>query len=115
MRDFDEAFARLAAHALRRRIGRQQFGVLRFQIAQLPHQRVIFGIADFGLVQHIVQALVMAQRFPQLLDLSGNIFRHRRYHYSLVRRGAVPGCRDDKTTERAWPWYPAGTPPLPSA
>src|ERR1039458_8696825 len=85
LRHLDETLARLAAHALRRRIGRQQFGMLRLQIAQLPHQRVIFGVADFGLVQDIVQALVMAQPFPQLLDAGGNIFRHRRYHYSLVR------------------------------
>ena len=79
VRHLDETLARLAAYALGRGIGRQQLGTLRLQIAQFPHQCVVFGVADSGLVQHVVQALVMAQRFAQLFDLGGNIFRHRRF------------------------------------
>ena len=58
--------------------GVEQLGMLGFQIAQLAHQRVVFGVADLGLVQHVVQALVMAQRFAQLFDPGGDFLRHRR-------------------------------------
>ncbi len=33
MRNFDEAFARLAAHALGRRLGRSELGVALFEVA----------------------------------------------------------------------------------
>ena len=84
VRHLDETFARLAAHALGGRIGRQQFGMLRLQIAQLAHQRVVFGVADLGLVENVVQVLVVAQRFAQLFDPGGGTsFGIGVSHYSL--------------------------------
>ena len=88
----DETLARLAAYALGWGIRRQQFGMARLQIAQFAHEGVVFGVGDFGLVQHVVQALVMAQRFAQLFDPGGSIFRHRRDYYSLMRTSGGQGA-----------------------
>ena len=68
--DLDEAFARFAADALGGRIGREQFGVLRFQRLELAHERVVFGVGDLGLVENVVQVFVVAQLFAELLDFA---------------------------------------------
>src|ERR1700693_4885458 len=39
-----------------------------FQLGQLAHERVVLGGGDAGLIEDIVQALVMAQGVAQLLD-----------------------------------------------
>ena len=44
--DSAESFDRLPAHALRRRIRRDQLRMRRLQVDQLPHQAVKFLIAD---------------------------------------------------------------------
>src|ERR1035438_7323819 len=54
------------------------------QFPQAAHQRVIFGVSDFRLVEDIVQVLVAAQRAPQLRDLHGGIF-HGHLNYNLTR------------------------------
>ena len=66
---FDESLARLAAHALRRRIGRDQFDMRGLELFQLVHQAVEFGVRDFGIVEYVVAVLVMANVFAQRLDL----------------------------------------------
>jgi hypothetical protein len=50
MLDDSESFDDLAAHALSRRIRSNQLRMGVFQSPQLAHQRVVFGVADFGLV-----------------------------------------------------------------
>ena len=67
-RNLDEAFARFSADALGGRIGRDQLGMLASSCLQPPHHHVVFGVADFGLVQHVIQMFVMAQRVAQFFD-----------------------------------------------
>ena len=64
-----EPFARLSADSLRRRIGRDQVRMLRFEILQPAHQRIVLGIGDLRLVQHVIQPLVTLQFFAQAPDL----------------------------------------------
>ena len=70
MPHFDETFAGLAAHALGRRIGRDELRVRRLQLQQLLHQEVEFGIADLGRVQNVIAMLVVADFFAQRFDLA---------------------------------------------
>ena len=60
-----EAFARLAANALRRRIRRDQLRMLRLDPLQLVHQRVEFGVGDSGVVEHVIEVLVVADFFAK--------------------------------------------------
>ena len=65
-----EALGRLAAHALRRRVGRDQLGMRRFKSLQFVHQRVVLGVGDLGRVENVVEMLVAAQFFAQFFDLA---------------------------------------------
>ena len=82
--DFDEPLARLAAHAFGGRIGRRQLRVPRFQVPELAHERVVFGVGDLGLVEHIVQTLVAAELVAELFDFARGIF-HGLLIYNLTR------------------------------
>ncbi len=64
----DEAFARLAAHALGGRIGTRQLGMSFLQRLELAHQGVVFRVGDLGRVQHVIQVFVVAQLLAQILD-----------------------------------------------
>ena len=75
MRGFDESFTRLAADALRGRIGRDQFGMFGLELFQLVHQPVEFRVRDFGIIEHVVAVLVMANIFSQALNVVLD-FRH---------------------------------------
>ena len=46
-------------HALRGRFGRDQLGVLGLQGLQLPHQSVVLGIRDGGLVVDVIADIVL--------------------------------------------------------
>ena len=48
------------------------------------HQRVVFGVGDFGLVENVVEMLVAAKLFAELLDFARGIF-HRPLNYNLTR------------------------------
>ena len=61
-----------------------QLRVLRFQLLEPPHERVVFGVGDFRLVENVVQVLVAAKLFPELLDFARGIF-HRALNYNLTR------------------------------
>src|ERR1019366_2760799 len=67
-----ESFARLAAHTLRRGVGRNQLRMVGFEPLELVHQRVERGVRNFRRVQHVIAILVMpdllAQGFDLLLD-----------------------------------------------
>jgi hypothetical protein len=77
---FDESLAGLAAHALGWRIGSEESWVLSFQILQLPHQLVVVEVADFGIVEDIIEILVVANFLAERFDLLFDVFFgwHRR-------------------------------------
>jgi len=75
------SLARLAAHALRGRIGRDQLRMLGLQVFELPHQLVEFGVADLGLVENVIEGFVvanfLAERADPFLEVFGSS-RHRK-------------------------------------
>src|SRR5580693_8216876 len=78
MPHLDETLARLRSHPLRRRIRSDQLGVFGFQTLEFAHQRVVFGVGDFGRVEHVIQVLVVAQFPAKGLDFSF-CWSHARY------------------------------------
>ena len=56
-----ESLGRLAAHALRGRVGREQLGMRGLHPLQLVHQRVVLGVGDLRRIENVVQVLVTAQ------------------------------------------------------
>ena len=69
VRRFDKALAGLAADALGGRIGRDQFRMFVFELLQLNHELVEFGVRDFGIVENVVAVFVVADFVPQCFDL----------------------------------------------
>ena len=69
MLDLDEALAGLAADALSRRIWRDQIGMFGLDLLQLIHQTVEFGVADLGIIEHVVAVLVMPNLLAQRVDI----------------------------------------------
>jgi YegS/Rv2252/BmrU family lipid kinase len=76
MADLDKAFSRLAPDPLCRRIGRDQLRVLRFEVLESPHHRVVLRIRDFGAVEHVVEVLMAAEFAPQLFNLLARCLSH---------------------------------------
>jgi hypothetical protein len=68
VRQLDEALARRAAHALGRRVGGDQAGMLGLQALQLLHQAVEVGVGDLGGVEHKVEVFVAADLVAQGRD-----------------------------------------------
>jgi hypothetical protein len=66
--DDAEGFRWLAAHPLRRRVGRDQLGVARLQVLELAHELVVLGIADLRVVQGVVAVIVEGDLSAQLFD-----------------------------------------------
>ncbi len=60
--------ARLAAHALRRRIRRDQLGMLRFERLELIHQLVVAGVGNLRIIQDVVEVIVPVNIVAQALD-----------------------------------------------
>ena len=58
----------LAADALRRRIRRDELRVALFELAQLAHEVVVFGVADLRAVEDVVAVVVVGDEGAQLLD-----------------------------------------------
>ena len=56
----------LAADALGRRIGRDELRVALFDFPQLPHEGVVFGVADFGAVEDVVAIVVVGDEGAKL-------------------------------------------------
>ena len=63
-----EFFGKFATHALGRRIGRDRFGMRRFQRLQPCHQAVVFAVGDFRLVEGIIQMIVTPDCLPEFLN-----------------------------------------------
>ena len=68
--------ARLAADALRRRVGVDELRMLRLERAQLAHQAVVGRVVDRRGVVDEVRVLVSADLRAQLGDAGGGIVRH---------------------------------------
>src|SRR5215470_20347416 len=90
MRNFDETLARLAAYTLRRRVRRDQLRMIGLDLLELVHQPVEFGIADLGIVEHVVAVLVMAnliaKQFCFVLGALLDRF-HLQNHFTTETRG----------------------------
>jgi hypothetical protein len=64
--------------------------MLAFQVFQLLHQLVEFGVAEFGMVEDVVEMLVVANFLAQGLDLFLEVFQGRhRANYSQGRVGVT--------------------------
>ena len=94
MRDLDESLARLAADALRGRIRRNERWVLGFQILQLLHQLVEIGVADFGIVEDVIEVFVVANLLAQSLYLFFDVFRGRHRRKIICKEGPPKVIRD---------------------
>ena len=88
-----------AAHALGRRIGRQQLGVLLLERVELAHQLVEVGVRDLGRVEHVVAVGVVIDLRAQLVDAA---FRLGELGLRLVvhARGCTTPCAPVKRDPR---------------
>ena len=68
-RTFVEPGDGLVADALRRRVGRDQLGVLGLERLQLAEQRVVDVVADLRVVEDVVAVVVVRDLLAQLGDL----------------------------------------------
>jgi len=72
VRDLDEPLGGRRADTLRGRVGRDQLRVCRLQRPQFIHQRIVLGVADDGLAQHVVTIVMIVDLAPQLRDTCDN-------------------------------------------
>src|ERR1700674_1127282 len=68
MTDLGELVGCFASHALSRRVGGHESRPFLFDPAQLEEQRVVLGVGDLGLVEHVIGVLVTADLRSQLDD-----------------------------------------------
>ena len=68
MRGLDEALTRFATYSLRGRIWGDQLGVRRLNLLQLLHEQIKLGIADLGIIEHVVAMLVMPDLVAKEFD-----------------------------------------------
>ncbi len=79
--DFAEGRGGGPAHALGRRFGGDQVGVLGLQFLEFAEQAVVLGVRHAGLVEHVVAVVVRVQLAAELGDaLGGGLGGHRRSH-----------------------------------
>ena len=89
--DLDELAARLAAHPLRRRVRRDQVGVLGLEPGQLPVQRVVLGVGELRSVEDVVEVLVPADLPAQLLQAALDVSHQTRILLTSATRRPCPG------------------------
>ena len=70
---FLKSCARRAAHPLRGRIGRAQFGILGLQFLEPLHEAVECGVGNFRIVRHIIEVLILANLLAETFDLFGGV------------------------------------------
>ncbi len=71
-----EAFTRLSPDPLSRGIRGEDLGVFLFECLKLAHQRVVVGVADLGLILHVVLILVMPDLIAQALGSPPGVGAH---------------------------------------
>ena len=64
--DLLELTDRLRRHALGRRVGRDQLGMIGLEGLELVEQRVVDVVADLGIVEHVIAVAVVLDLAPQL-------------------------------------------------
>ncbi len=72
-----EAFGRAAAYALRRRIERDEIGVIALEILELAQQRIELGVGDLRRGVDVVALFVMADLSAELVYAGGGIHIYR--------------------------------------
>src|SRR5262249_51226594 len=85
VRHFAKAVTWFSAHSLSRGIGRQELGVGFFESLKLAHQRVVFGVANLGLVLHIVLILVVPDLIAQALGSPPGVGAHEDFIIMIGR------------------------------
>jgi hypothetical protein len=66
--DLGEGGGHMPTHLLRRRVGRDEVGVLLLQRPQLPDEGVVVGVGDDRLVEVVVAAVVLPDLGAQPVD-----------------------------------------------
>ena len=69
VRNLGKSFFGLAAYALRGRVGSDQLRVLGFELLELAHQGVEFGVGDLGGVEAVIEVFVVTDGLAEFLDL----------------------------------------------
>src|SRR5439155_23565088 len=64
-----------AADALRRRIERDEIGIVGFETLELVHERVEFGVGYFWIVEDVVALFVVANEPAEFGDTVGGCHR----------------------------------------
>ena len=59
----------LGPNALRRRVIRDQVGVLFFQRLQAPHHAVVFGVGYFRVIERVITIVVITNLLAERRDL----------------------------------------------
>ena len=70
MGEFDEAFAGGAADALGGGVEGDERGVGLFEGLEFAHAGVVFGVGDLGLVEDVIEVLVVAEFLTELLNFA---------------------------------------------
>ena len=78
-----------ARHPLGRRVGDDEVGMGRLQLAQLAHQGVVVGVVQRRLVEHVVAMVGVVDQRPQL---SGTLGRGAHRSTSCGRSNSRSGC-----------------------
>ena len=81
MGHFLEATAGRSADVLGGRRGRDQLGVLRFQLLQLPGQGVVFEVLQLGGILIVIKAVILLDNSAQFLDALSGLFQ---FHSSTL-------------------------------
>jgi hypothetical protein len=61
MTELGEAFAGLAADALRGRVRGDEFGMGGLEFLEVAHEGVVFGVGDLGRIEDVIEMLVPAE------------------------------------------------------
>src|SRR5258708_2601918 len=75
-----------------------------FELFQLVHQTIEFGVADLGIVEHVVAILVMANLFAQGFDLRVEVLgRHRQeLLYRRARQTSASATLIGRSSAAPW-------------
>ena len=71
-----QAFEHAAAHALRRRIGREKFGMRLLQGLQALEEPVVLGVGHLGRIEHVVEVCVAVELRAQRSGFLGGVLGH---------------------------------------
>ena len=103
--DRGEGVRHHARDTLGRGVGRDELGVARLELAELPGQGVVLGVGDLGAVEGVVEVVVAGDQPAQLVDaLAGRLGSP---HGQRIARPARPAGRRGPGPTRARARCPA--------